>query len=161
MNKYDVQLVLGDLKVEWSLIFNEQDLTIDTFKTTYVIKYGNILEYYFKDDGIVLVTETKEYILVTSEANDIKSILNVANILTTLQYVDENGKYVIVGYDSNPIEVEWEWVPLLKHTKFNSVEKVGEVRYANPSTVRLEIRYGKDNSLFTLDSVYVDYIKSP
>lgn len=83
------------------------------------------------------------------------------NILTTLQYVDENGKYVIVGYDSNPIEVEWEWVPLLKHTKFNSVEKVGEVRYANPSTVRLEIRYGKDNSLFTLDSVYVDYIKSP
>ena len=76
MNKYDVQLVLGDLKVEGSLIFNEQDLTIDTFKTTYVIKYGNILEYYFKDDGIVLVTETKEYILVTSEANDIKSILD-------------------------------------------------------------------------------------
>lgn len=79
---------------------------------------------------------------------------------TSLQYVI-NGQNVIVGTDNAPIKVEWEWVPLLKHTKYNSVEKVGEVRYGNPSTVRLEIRYGKDNSLFTLDSVYVDYIKSP
>lgn len=46
-------------------------------------------------------------------------------------------------------------------TEFDGVERVGKLRYGNPSTVRLEIRYGKDNSLFTLDSVYVDYIKAP
>lgn len=44
---------------------------------------------------------------------------------------------------------------------YNSVERVGQLRYGNPSTVRLEIRYGKDSSLFALDSVYVDYIKAP
>lgn len=79
----------------------------------------------------------------------------------TLQYI-KNGKNIIAGKTNDEaIQIEWEWVPLLKHTRYNSVEKVGEVRYGNPSTVRLEIRYGKDNSLFTLDSVYVDYIKSP
>ena len=62
---------------------------------------------------------------------------------TTLQYVDPSGQNIIVGTTESPIKVEWEWVPLLKHTKYNSVEKVGEVRYGNPSTVRLEIRYGK------------------
>ena len=46
-------------------------------------------------------------------------------------------------------------------TDFSQVERVGQVRYGNPSSVRLEIRYGKDDSLFQLDSVYVDYIKAP
>ena len=43
----------------------------------------------------------------------------------------------------------------------NPVEKVGKVRYGNASKVRLEIRYGKDNSLFELTNIWVDYIKSP
>ena len=43
----------------------------------------------------------------------------------------------------------------------DAVERVGELRYGNASPVRLEIRYGKDNSIFELDSVYIDYIKTP
>ena len=43
----------------------------------------------------------------------------------------------------------------------NPVEKVGKVRYGNASKVRLEIRYGKDNSLFELTNIWVDYIKAP
>ena len=43
----------------------------------------------------------------------------------------------------------------------NPVEKIGKVRYGNASKVRLEIRYGKDNSLFELTNIWVDYIKSP
>lgn len=43
----------------------------------------------------------------------------------------------------------------------NPVEKVGKVRYGNASKVRLEIRYGKDNSLFELTNIWIDYIKSP
>lgn len=41
------------------------------------------------------------------------------------------------------------------------VEKPTAVRVANPSNVRCEIRYGKDDSLFQLVEVQVDYVKSP
>lgn len=41
------------------------------------------------------------------------------------------------------------------------VEKESGVRYGNPSSVRCEIRYGKDDSVFKLQSVVIDYIKAP
>lgn len=41
------------------------------------------------------------------------------------------------------------------------VEKPTAVRVANPSNVRCEIRYGKDDSLFQLVEVQIDYVKSP
>lgn len=41
------------------------------------------------------------------------------------------------------------------------VEKTPELRYGNRSKVRMEIRYGKDDTLFTLSKVYIDYLKSP
>jgi hypothetical protein len=34
-------------------------------------------------------------------------------------------------------------------------------RLANPSVVRLELRYGKDDGVFTPNNVYVDYLKAP
>lgn len=44
---------------------------------------------------------------------------------------------------------------------FNNIEKIAKVRYGNPSNVRMEIRYGKDTSLFKLQATYIDYIKTP
>lgn len=41
------------------------------------------------------------------------------------------------------------------------VEKVAENRYGNRSKVRMEIRYGKDNGIFELAKVYIDYLKAP
>ena len=41
------------------------------------------------------------------------------------------------------------------------VEREAGVRYGNKSSVRCEIRYGRDDSLFELVGVYVDYIKAP
>lgn len=41
------------------------------------------------------------------------------------------------------------------------IEKETGVRYGNATPVRLEIRYGKDKSVFKLDKIYVDYIKTP
>jgi hypothetical protein len=41
------------------------------------------------------------------------------------------------------------------------VEKPAGLRYGNPSGVRCEIRYGKDNSVFSLQNVFIDYIKVP
>ncbi len=43
----------------------------------------------------------------------------------------------------------------------SNVERAGQVRYGNVSTVRCEIRYGTDRSLFELTGVYIDYIKTP
>ncbi len=43
----------------------------------------------------------------------------------------------------------------------SSVEKSAGVRHSNVSPVRCEIRCGKDNSIFELVEVKVDYIKSP
>lgn len=43
----------------------------------------------------------------------------------------------------------------------STVKKESGVRYGNPSSVRCEIRYGKDHSVFELQSVVIDYIKAP
>lgn len=39
-------------------------------------------------------------------------------------------------------------------------DKLPDTRYGNASKVRMEIRYG-NNSIFVLDKVYVDYLKTP
>lgn len=41
------------------------------------------------------------------------------------------------------------------------IEKPANLRHSNQSDVRLEIRYGKDNTVFELVEVIIDYIKSP
>ena len=46
-------------------------------------------------------------------------------------------------------------------TTFSTVEKEAAQRYGNPSKVRCEIRYGKDSSVFSLSTVFIDYIKTP
>lgn len=43
----------------------------------------------------------------------------------------------------------------------STVEKDAGTRYGNASNVRMEIRYGSDNTVFTLEKVFVDYIKAP
>ena len=51
----------------------------------------------------------------------------------------------------------------------SNVERAAQVRYGNVSKVRLEIRYGTDDSVFSLEQqngadggkVYIDYIKAP
>jgi hypothetical protein len=45
--------------------------------------------------------------------------------------------------------------------KAENIEKIAPKRYGNKSKVRMEIRYGKDDQLFTLSKVYIDYLKSP
>lgn len=83
-----------------------------------------------------------------------------------------NGKEaIILDYDSlrlnedlynmlyyvNPPQIEFAGYEL----QLNTSNKVSEVRYGNKSKVRMEIRYGKDNNLFELKQVYVDYLKAP
>lgn len=46
-------------------------------------------------------------------------------------------------------------------TTANAVEREIAQRYGNPSKVRMEIRYGADTSVFELDAVQIDYLKTP
>ena len=43
----------------------------------------------------------------------------------------------------------------------STVDRDTGTRYGNASNVRMEIRYGHDNSVFSLEKVFIDYIKSP
>lgn len=43
----------------------------------------------------------------------------------------------------------------------DAVNKEAAYRYGNPSKVRMEIRYGHDDSVFVLEKVFVDYVKTP
>ena len=45
--------------------------------------------------------------------------------------------------------------------KISLVERPTATRIANPTNVRCEIRYGRDDSLFQLVEVQIDYVKSP
>lgn len=43
----------------------------------------------------------------------------------------------------------------------DAVEKPAGQRFGNASKVRCEIRYGRDDSIYKLDKVFIDYIKAP
>lgn len=46
-------------------------------------------------------------------------------------------------------------------TDQNQINRIADNRYGNKSKVRMEIRYGFDDTTFKLSKVYVDYIKVP
>lgn len=60
----------------------------------------------------------------------------------------------------NQVDVDFNPADISPDPKQN-VERVSTNRYGNKSKVRMEIRYGKDNSIFTLNKVYIDYLKTP
>lgn len=52
-------------------------------------------------------------------------------------------------------------INLTNITNKSVVEKEAGARYGNSTSVRCEIRYGRDNTVFQLVNVAIDYIKSP
>lgn len=106
--------------------------------------------------------------------SDIKSIdTNFAdsdtygeNVIVDGHITDKNGNLYAndkstTGGVSRVIDIKGTGASADTSTQVNAVEKIGQIRYGNPGNVRIEIRYGKDNSLFQLERVYVDYIKAP
>lgn len=106
--------------------------------------------------------------------SDIKSIdTNFAdsdtygeNVIVDGHITDKNGNLYAndkstTGGVSRVIDIKGTGASAGTSTQVNAVEKIGQIRYGNPGNVRIEIRYGKDNSLFQLERVYVDYIKAP
>lgn len=81
---------------------------------------------------------------------------------------DAPGKYGVTQYDDDTLAKGETMGSNFKRTftfannhKESLVERTAATRIGNPSNVRLEIRYGRDDSLFKLREVQVDYIKVP
>ena len=90
---------------------------------------------------------------------------------TSQENTDAHGNYIVQGKD-NPsyITIQEETTNQgIQPRNVSTVERGQNIRYGNVSKVRLEIRYGTDNSIFTLEQlegkqggkIYIDYIKTP
>ena len=87
-------------------------------------------------DGEITITDPDSSTILGTDGND--------NTIVT----SDISKTVNLKVGGNTIDV-------------SNVERGAAIRYGNVSQVRLEIRYGTDNSVFQLRDVYVDYIKAP
>ena len=91
--------------------------------------------------------------------------LNQVNTLPTNDVTaggtDFKGGYNVTAYDQNEGSNFSRTFKLGDDTTASVVEKPIASRIGNASTVRCEIRYGKDDSLFQLAEVQVDYVKVP
>lgn len=98
---------------------------------------------------------------------------NKGNTLETSNGTDMDGFYGITINDGNSIKISNDIAVdggrgsnlprkmTVQGQEISLVEKKAGLRYGNPTNVRLEIRYGKDSSIFELDSIHVDYLKTP
>lgn len=91
--------------------------------------------------------------------------LNQVNTLPTNDVTtggtDFAGGYNVTAYDSDTGSNFSRTFQLGENKKASVVEKPIASRMGNASTVRCEIRYGKDDTLFQLAEVQVDYVKVP
>ena len=81
---------------------------------------------------------------------------------------DIDGEYGVTKYDSDVLAKGNTKGSNFKRTftfkngyKMSLVEPTAASRIGNPSNVRMEIRYGRDDTLFKLRQVRIDYIKVP
>ena len=75
---------------------------------------------------------------------------------------DMNGTYKVTSTDgSEGDNSNFQRTVQIGEGTESLVERNIATRYGNPSNVRMEIRYGRDNSLFELKQVFIDYIKVP
>lgn len=68
---------------------------------------------------------------------------------------EQTGK-LIADADTSAIEYSDS-----EHNEHTDSVKPADIRQSNASEVRLEVRFGDDDSVFTPETVYIDYIKSP
>lgn len=103
--------------------------------------------------------------LIPTHGKDIKGVDSSRELNKAYNYKGEQESTAILGKDGNEnVIVQGSGLP--KSIKIgddyvSNVERGASLRYGNVSEVRLEIRYGTDNRVFELVSVYVDYIKAP
>ena len=106
---------------------------------------------------------------VNVKGNQLPSNPVVENTNTADGYegTDINGDYKVDNYNQEDVATpeqdgsNFNRVFKLNNVKRSPVEKPAASRVSNSSNVRLEIRYGRDNTVFELKEVQIDYLKSP
>ena len=73
-------------------------------------------------------------------------------------YINNVDLYDPSRYEANTNAITSDYYKYDEHV---DSQKPEDTRLSNASTVRLEIRFGDDDSVFEPDCIYVDYIKSP
>lgn len=103
---------------------------------------------------------TNPYNSSTGKGTDISSLLTSHVINGTTQSFGEDGvgKTIVEG-TGGPESIKVKNGNSVQEVSLR--EKGAEIRYGNRSEVRIEIRYGTDDSIFELTDVYIDYIKAP
>lgn len=148
------------------------------------IKYRNKdYELYFYTEGaiIFLIDSSNKnlYILLDSNGDQSTSAQDYS-INPSTKELTTHGRIVLLrqqGTVSIIISEESDWkgnkiantsasgnftgIKIGDNNYISNVERGGEIRYGNASQVRMEIRYGTDNTIFALDTVLIDYIKAP
>lgn len=131
---------------------------------TYCILYNIINKQFTLEEetttDIQIEENTVEVVTTGTNVKVVGETLYVNDKVTGANFILANSelftKYgTSVTFAGLPRQLQTEYGPL------DLVEKNAVHRYGNATNVRLEIRYGKDDGLFQLDSVYVDYIKTP
>lgn len=72
-----------------------------------------------------------------------------------------NNKTTIPTAGQPSVDVEPSRTITIGTTTSDFIEQSAINRYGNSEPIRLEIRYGKDSTVFKLNKIYVDYIKTP
>lgn len=112
------------------------------------------------DTKITITKAGEAAVTITASAGDTAILLSADINASSLGAISTVEGTTIVILDNDVAEVSISG-PGLSLTKSPSSSRIAEARYGNKSKVRMEIRYGKDSSIFKLSKVYIDYIKSP
>jgi hypothetical protein len=124
-----------------------------------VSKYDIFKAEDLKDKYLKLIK--KENGAWTWEILTYKQYISLLSVTPPDEFIDSKDK------DGNKVPIaHTDKIPLFtKHKIYGEdtspVERAAKIRYGNASEVRLEVRYGSDDSLFKLTHVMIDYIKTP
>ena len=149
-------------------ITKDQTVAVNSFYNTDTI---NVMGKVYSTEDVVICTNPKRllnFAKVKYVGTDVPS-LTTENPNGTAGFDPGDTDYQYpnpdFGTDSNDNTiVQGEGFPryiISNGQAISNVERGQAIRYGNVSQVRLEIRYGTDNSVFQLHKVYVDYIKAP
>lgn len=87
---------------------------------------------------------------------------NLFNAKTVYEAADDaNRAAALADYESKKQAYNVAAAAISKRSLIDSEKDQVNDRLANSSTVRLELRFGKDDGIFVPNNVYIDYLKAP
>lgn len=130
----------------------------------YIHNVNSVIDSSATDQSEVIINRatipTDPYNSETGKGTDISSILS-SQTIQAIQHAfgnDGKGKPIVQG-GNGPESVKIKNGDTIQEASLR--EKGAGIRYGNRSEVRIEIRYGTDDSVFELTDVYIDYLKTP